>query len=373
VADLTLAEILASPTKDQILDDLLAEVARSEFPVTDWSSGGVVRTLLALEAEVLFDLISEAIPALAAEGFADTADGDWLTTVARGLFQRDRSLAGFPIQTITLAYAAGSTPTPLPITVGQTAFVATDGRRYVAATGGSLAAGGTLSVDVKAESPGASRGLVTGTAIPTAGVTVTAAAVKVVSTVPQFGADEEPDAALIERCEARWPSLEDVPDEDRLVRWAKAASTEVTRVRLDADPTYAGGILVTVAGAGGAVTGGAVTAVQEYFDERSAITDLNTAQNATNVQIDATGTVTVSAALADQVKAKAQEAWVAYLLAAQIGTAVFIDELTRAVIDAGAIDITDQELNGAGDVALASDQVPTPGDDLADALTWVTV
>jgi phage-related baseplate assembly protein len=209
------------------------------------------------------------------------------------------------------------------------------------------------------------------------GVSVVTAAVKVVTGVPQFGSNDETDNALIARCLDRWPSLTDIGTEDRVEVWARAASTEVTRLRFDADVSagHEGGVFVTVAGAGGAVSGGAVTAVQNYIDARAPITDYITAQNASNLTITAAGTVTVPLAQLVPVQTAADAAWNAYLATATIGGKVYMAELLQAVMDAGALDISGILLNTvAADVTLSSNQVPVPnGSGLATLLTWVTV
>jgi len=376
VADLTIADLVPAPSRDEVQAVLLESTARSEFPITDWHSGGVWRTILELETEVLEDLIGSAIPAVIAEGFVELADGDWLDALAFGLYGLSKTKATTASQTLTLACSAAAGPYPL--VSGHTFFTATDGRRYVLGTTGTLSSGGTLAVRVTAESPGAALGLVNALdpATPLAGVTIVPGtpAIEIITGVPQFGSNDETDASLISRCLARWPSLTAVLEEDRTIKWAKAASTEVTRTRLDADPANAGGVIITLAGPSGGVTGGAVTAVQAYIDKRAAITDWITAQAASNLTITAGGTVTVPRALIDEIQGAADAAWIAYLTSAQIGGTIYVARLIQAVMDAGAIDFTSATLNGGLDVALASTEVPLPdAAGLATLLTWLEV
>lgn len=370
-----LSDILAFAPRSETEGVLLAFLGDPDFPITDFASGAVMRTLLELETQTIDDLITQTLPLILAEGFPDTSDGDWLTAVAHGLFGIDRVLGTIATQTITIACDA--THGPYVITAGARFFTATDGRRYVAATGGTLSTSGTLVLDVTGESPGAALGLVSAVAAdsPMPGVSLVTAAIKVVSLVPQFGSNDETDNALVARCLARWPSLTAAGDADRVEVWARAASTEVTRIRLDADGVNPGGVTLTVAGVSGAVSGGAVTAVQAYVDARAPITDYITAQNASNLTITATANVTVPAAAEADIKAAADAAWNAYLASAQIGATVYRSQLLRAVMDAGAIDIQVIHLNGFGiDVTLGSSQVPVPdGAGLASLLTWIAV
>lgn len=370
-----LADVLAFAGRIETEATLLSFLGDADFPVTDWNSGAVMRTFLELETEVIDDLITQTLPLVLAEGFPDTSDGDWLTAIAHGLFGIDRVLGTIATQTIKIACDA--THGPYVITAGARFFTATDGRRYVAATGGTLSPSGTLTLDVTGESPGAALGLVSAVAkdSPMPGVSLVTAAIKIVSSVPQYGRNDETDNALVARCIARWPSLTDTSDTDRVEVWARAASTEVTRIRLDADNTNPGGVVLTVAGASGAVSGSAVTAVQAYVDARAPITDYITAQNASNLTITATANVTVPVARLADIQAAADAAWNAYLASAQIGATVYRSQLLKAVMDAGAIDIQVLHLNGLGvDVNLGSSQVPVPdGAGLASLLTWIAV
>lgn len=190
------------------------------------------------------------------------------------------------------------------------------------------------------------------------------------------GKDVESGSTLIARCKARWPDLSLVRTQSRYAKWAKAASAEVTRVRIEEDATYLGRLYLTLAGIAGGVTGGAVTAVQTYVDPRAPIGRIIVAQTATTQQITGSGVVTVAAAQLAAVQAAAQILWQAVLLAADIGGIMRVADLVRAVMDAGAIDFTGAQLNGGGNVVLASTKVAilnTTTPLLATQLTWQAV
>lgn len=364
---------IVTPAREDVEAVLLALQGTVENPVTDFFKGGVWRTMMKLERHVIHDLVANALPAMAEGAYPDTTTEEWIATLARGWYELDRIAAGFARQAITIA--CDTTHGPYTIAADAVIFLATDGKRYISATGGTLNTSNSLALDVLAESPGAARGLVNALVTSLPGVTVTAAAIDIVSTVPQYGADEETVDALKGRIADRWPDIETVDETDRVEVWVKAASTAVTRVRLDADPTYPGGVLVTIAGVSGAVAGGEVTACQTYVDARQAITDLNTVQNATNAAIDATGSVTVPAARLTEIQAAANAAWIAYLASTQIGDKIFRTELVQAIMDQGAIDcvVALTGAGGDGNVALGSNEVPIAGGDLASQLTWTTV
>jgi uncharacterized phage protein gp47/JayE len=190
------------------------------------------------------------------------------------------------------------------------------------------------------------------------------------------GKDQESDPALVARCQARWPDLAAVRTQSRYLKWAKVASTEVRRVRLEEDATYLGKLYVTLAGVAGPVSGGAVTAVQAYINPRAPIGRIVVARNSFPAEITGAGVVTVAAAKLVAIQADAQARWQAILFAADIGQVVRVSDLVRAVMDAGAIDFTSPQLNAGGNVTLASTEVPvlpaaTPL--LANQLTWQAI
>jgi Baseplate J-like protein len=377
--DLTINDLLPPVALDDVRALVLSFFAVPQNPITDWYSGAVQRTMMELEAAVITDLVGGALPGLALNGYPDSASGDSLTTLAHGWFETDRDPATFATQTVTLICDA--THGPYTIAVDRFLAKSTDGAVYSAITGGTLSTGSSLTIDMGAQSPGAARGLIASliTALP--GVSVQAAAIKIISGVTQFGSDGDDDATVLANIDDRFPDLDTLPTQDRLITWTQQASNDPTRFRLDPDTVNAGGVMLTLADPGGGVAGGVVTAVQTAIDQHLAITDLVTVQAAANVTVNAGngsagtgGTVIVASARLAAVQAAANAAWVAYLASAQIGANVFLLQLEKAVMDAGALNFTGANLNGvAADFAMGTTQVPVPGGSLATQLTWVTV
>lgn len=367
-----LSDVLPPLTTDDVKAVVLPLVQAPQNPVTDWLVGAVYRTMLELEALVLADAAGGGIPGVVAEGFATTADGESLTQVARAQWGVDRDPSEACVQEVTLSCDASHGP--YLIVVGRFAARATDGARYVADTGGTLNTNAQLTIDMSMVSPAAMRGLVSELVTMLPGVTIVSAAVKVVGGEQQLGADAEPDDSLRERCAAVLPDVDATPERDRLEEWAEQAVDSTSRYRRDPDDVNPGGVVFTVAGPSGAIPGGDVTTIQAYVKARAPITDYVTVQNAVNVNVNAGGTVTVRAALYVSAVAAAEAAWAAYLAGAKIGGEVFLTQLIKAVMDAGAIDFVDAELNGTpDDLVLASAEVPVAGGSLASQLTWVVV
>lgn len=200
------------------------------------------------------------------------------------------------------------------------------------------------------------------------------------------GTDDESNASLAARCRGRWPSLADVPLEDRYLAWVHACSLEnlygITKASIHPSGTVAGRTDIVLATDGGAPGAAAILAIQNYIDARDGICDLAYVTAATPESIAATGTVTVKRSLLTTIQTAAQTAWDAYLAALPIGGdastgspgVVRLLELTQALMDAGAIDCSGLELEGAAvNYVLSPASVAVKSGELADTLTWVTV
>lgn len=192
--------------------------------------------------------------------------------------------------------------------------------------------------------------------------------------ITQQGLDPETDAALLTRCYARWSDLTAAPTVDKHETWARAASPLVTRVKLAKDATYPGRLLVTIAGISNPLSGGTVTAVQLYIDQREAIGGLSLVAAATVTVVTATAVVTVPAVRLTQIQNDAQVLWNSYIGALDVGGTVRAAVFEQIVKDLGAIDITSLQLNGSpGNLTLATNAVAAPDDIITAHVTWVGV
>lgn len=375
----TVADLLSPPSADAIEGLLLAYLTIAANPVTDWNSGAVQLTTLKIETQILIDLlgpgtppaIQSALAGLVANGYPDTADGDSLVDLAEGWYGLSVDEGSFAVQTVTLA--CDPAHGPYTFTAGRQEALASDGAVYVVAGSGTLSSGSTITLDFNARSIGLAKALITsigGGGL--AGVTVLSAAIKVSAGVPQFGSDPTPDAAIAEDIAGRFPDLGAIAGQDRAITWALAADPTITRCRLDPDVNFAGGVVLTVAGVSGPVSSGAVTAAAAYVLARQPITDNITVNNALAATVTPGGTVTVPAGQLAEVQAAADAAWSTYMSISQIGESVYLLQLIKAVMDAGATDFINPTLNGAGqDLGLAPTAVPVSAGTLAALLTWV--
>lgn len=150
----TIEQLTAAPTRDQIRTKLLSLWQAAELPITDWESGGVMRVMMELTALVTRDFMGVWLPKTLAGGFpaaaaSPTAD-DWLTLVAEQWFATTRTPPSSTLQTVVLTRGAG-TGTYTISAGGLWVINPLTGNRYVAITGGSLAPSSTLTITVQAE------------------------------------------------------------------------------------------------------------------------------------------------------------------------------------------------------------------------------
>lgn len=148
---LTLTELLAAQTSDEIQARLFAGLNVVGFPINDWQSGGVARTLVETQAGALRDFIGLLIPKVAGGGFLDYASGDWLTFLADQKYDIDRTLATYTVQSIVLTDAGAG---PHVVAVGDLMAESNAGLRYINSTGGTIPLNGSVTLQFKAESPG---------------------------------------------------------------------------------------------------------------------------------------------------------------------------------------------------------------------------
>lgn len=192
--------------------------------------------------------------------------------------------------------------------------------------------------------------------------------------ITQQGLDPETDAALLTRCYARWPDLASVSAVDKHVTWALASSPLVTRAKVVIDSTYAGRLLVTIAGAANPLAGGVVTAAQLYIDQREEIGDLSLVAAATVTTVTVVATVTIPAIHAAQIKADAQQLWNTYVGSAEVGGTIRRARFEEIVMDLGAIDVTGVTLNAvAANLVLATNAVGAAADIITTNVIWVPV
>lgn len=364
----TLTELTAPTTYETERQALLDALAAKGFPVTSWRAGDVARTLLEIDAQALADLTTLRA-SIAKGGLLHYATGAWLTLLASEVYAITRNAAVATKGTVRLTAAADAGP--YTIAPGQLRFASTTGLRYQSANtvNATLAKGGTLDITVQAESPGAAynvaNGSITTLATPLAGVTCNNPDPGGGSWITTSGVDEESDAALVSRCEARWPESGFGSPGASYDLWARTADATITRTRVAASGSVAGGVDIYVAGASGAVGAGAVTAAQTYINPRAPLGSVPSVVNATPLAVTVTATLFGKSQYQTPATAAATTAIQALIAGTAIGGKIYRAAIFEALMSpTGVENVTIAA--PAGDTTLTAAQVAT----LTLSLSW---
>ncbi len=342
------------------------------FPTTAWQPGSAPLTLLDVDAQELADL-STLISLVAMGGYVTNqpgvtgASGPWLDLAGQALYglTRNPSIATVGIVTLTDAGGAG----PFNIAAGQIWVASTASLstayplRYLCTTGGTLPKNGTLVISVAAEKPGAAYNVgaaaITTMLTSLPGVTVTNAS----NWITTNGTDPESDLAYSTHCMGRWPSIGVGATAATYDYWARTASAEVTRTKVVADGVTGGQVDIWVAGTAGPVSGGALTAVQNYVAARLPVGSTQNTVNATGLAIAIGGTVNIASAYLTAAQAQIATNLSALILATGIGAILYLSAVSAAIGKVtGVRNITGLTINTvAADLSLTSAQVGTVG------------
>lgn len=368
---LTLAQLTAGQTLDEVRQQYLDALAAAGFPVTSWRSGDVARTLYEIEARALYELSRSGgvIPQIASGGLLSTATGDWLTLLAREVYALGRNPAVATKGTVRLTCSADAGP--YSITPGQLWFATAAGLRFNAANATivTLASGGTLDITVQAEAPGQAYNVANGTIAtlltPLAGVTCSNPDPGSGTWITTQGVDEEPDSALISRCQARWPESGYGSPSASYDLWARTADPTITRTNVIASAAVAGEVDVYVAGTSGPAGSPAVTAAQTYITARAPLTAVPVVVAATASAITVTATLYGKSQYQTAAMASASFALQAFFASLPIGGTVYRAAIIEALM--GPTGIENVALSApSGDATLTTSQVAT----LTPSLTW---
>lgn len=268
------------------------------FAVDTWEPGDTGRTLVELDAR-LMEEGSAAQILIAKGGLIDEAQGEWLALLADQFYDVQKKRATFTVGKLVFTdHGAG----PFTLSPGQFLGLSASGERFYNIAAFTLPLDGTVTIDIMAVSPGAASNVANGT-IHTlvsvlAGVTIDNPAVGLTGTwITIQGTDDETDDSLRSRCKAQFPAQGPGSPAEVYAAVAIKASTEVTRVSAQPDGTVPGQVDIILAGPAGAVSGGAITAVQTAVDAECVPTTCSAlCTSAVNDLIPITGTVYIEAA-----------------------------------------------------------------------------
>lgn len=383
----SLNDLVTPVTREQVqasIYDVLGIVGTS---TSSWKPGAVVRTMIAGVAIVIaaFSVLTAAI---ARSGFLELAEGQWLTLVARYVFNVERVEATFAEGSVTLTNSGGGLYTldPDDLVVANEA----SGKTYRNTGTIVLNPLATLSVAIRATEAGSastsSPGFITELETPLLGVTCT-------NSAPVVGQDAETDPTLRTRCLEKLGSLSPNGPWDaysyaaRNAKRADGTGVGVTRVRITKDGF--GNVNTYVATASGGVTGAANNPTSDLGAVNEAI-QMQAAPLAVTANVFSAVPVTVAVTFEiwmyntsglseQQIKDAVSARLTSFMSTQPIGGNVIGSDPGKVFVDAirTAIGATRPEIfhvvvtAPAGDTALSINQVPVLGTVTATAIHQV--
>jgi hypothetical protein len=255
----SLTSMLIQRTKAVLYANGLAIATGLGIDTTSWQAGDPTRSLYHWMSDSLATL-EELVSGFVKSGFLEYATGDWLTILAKQVYNVDRIEATFATAPCVLTNAGGGLFTPEAGDV--VALNSTTGKTYTNTTGGTLSSSGTLTLDFSADEAGADSNAAVGE-IDT--LVTTMLGVTISNGLAAVGIDQESDESLRERCRAKLAALSPNGPRDAfefVVRDSTlTGNSTITRARVIGE-SGTGDVTIYVAGAAGAVLTGAVSAAQ---------------------------------------------------------------------------------------------------------------
>jgi phage-related baseplate assembly protein len=249
----TLDDLTTPLTRAQVQASIYEALGTLGVSTTSWKPGAVVRTMITA-VSIILAASSSLTAAIAKSGFLDLAEGDWLTLVARHVYNVERITATFATGEVTLVNAGGGV---YVLAVGDLVVSnPTTGKTYRNAMAVTVNAMATVSVAIIAVESGSGS---SSDALAISEIETTLLGVTCSNAASLAGLDEEADAALRTRCSEKLGSLSPNGPWDaysyaaRNAVRADGSNVGVTRVRITKDGY--GNVYVYVASASGAITG----------------------------------------------------------------------------------------------------------------------
>jgi len=295
---ITLEQLRTPATEDEALETLIGYLSAVGFNSSSWHSGSLQRQFLRMFAVAYADMTT-FIAAVAGAAYNETATGDALTAFSLSHYQNTRTEAVAAVGSMVLS---NSGVVPYAIGVGEVvvAYSTPTGDEQVTfrnTTGGTLAAGGTLTISVTADVPGADGNVPTDTDLylvtALAGVTVTNPALAGTETwLTTTGSDQETDAALRVRNATRWATRSTETIADTVLNICLNAAAGIEKVSVnDQNPRGAGTFDVYLAGLDDTASSGDVAAALAALEARFFGSDRVRCYAASETAIGLTGTI----------------------------------------------------------------------------------
>lgn len=194
-------DLIKPLTEEQVLETYLSALETLDLKPRSWRAGGIARSILRVCARTTATFTT-VMAAFIRMGFLETAEGVWLTRVAKYIYGVDRKPATFATGKVTLTNAGGvhGPFVPYQARVKNT----TTGKVYAITEAFTLNSNQSVTLAIQAVEVGAASssgaGTITGLETAMIGVTLSNAE-------PVNGSDEEKDPDLRQRCTDKLAAL----------------------------------------------------------------------------------------------------------------------------------------------------------------------
>lgn len=258
MAFFSLSDLTTPATRADVQASIYRVLGIMGVNTTAWGAGAVVRTLTVAVSAIL-SAFSSLQAQIASSGFLDLAEKDWLTLVAKHVYDVDRTEAAFATGTLTLSNSGGGIYAVDPGDLIVATPVTPDprsGKTYRNDEAFVLGAGATIVVAITAVEAGSESTAGAGaiTVLVTSLLNVTCSNPNAL-----VGLDEETDAALRARCSEKLGALSPMGPWDAYTYAARNAHRStgepcgITRTRTLKDGF--GNVTLVVGSQSGVVTG----------------------------------------------------------------------------------------------------------------------
>ncbi len=366
---LNLSQLLKKVTRQSAVDLILQELASLGFSVVKFTVGKAQRNHIEVFSE-LFKVASDVIPALAEGGLLGLSTDLWLDFLGQRFYGLTRQEATNAEHTVVLTSTANHSWPAGGLVV---ATAAPDSRSFSAVIAGSISAGDTESITVRALIPGSKSSVGVNTIVvvvsPFAGLSVNNPAIPSLgNSMTVVGVDKESDARFTRRCELRFASLTYSAPRNAYELWALEADATITRVSVG-DPVGDSTVVVVCATALGGITAAQITTITNYIEDgRRPINDVVTVQSAVPITVPIVAVPTVRKgeyATPAAASTALSTAWDAFFAALPIGGRIVAPSISGQVLRDELIEIA-MVLSGfrranvttpSGDVGLSANEV----------------
>lgn len=344
----SIPDLIAAPDKTELQTKLFELLRLAGFPTPSWHRFSILRHAAENEPLLVEDLWTRATE-IAKGGFTSLAvntDGTqngWLDLIAANFYDDERKPAVATVGKLVLSDPDGVGPTTVSanaVTVSTTDKLL----RFVATTGGTIPASGSLTVTVRAESTGAKYNVANEaidtlvTSLP--GIVASNPAQDSGTWIDTQGADIESDGELATRLQAKWGTLGSCAN-DSSYRYHALSSDPEIRKCLAFSPNP-GEVRVVVAGSSGPASSTALANAVAAIEAMRPLAVGVTTVNATANPVSVTATLHIkSGADADAALAEALTNLSQYATDLDIGATVSREKIIAALASpAGVRDVT---------------------------------